>query len=327
MIKINLIKNQIPTELDIPKRKKGYKHTLIFFSILIAVFLVSFVGVYFLFIKTAEHKIEHAVNKKVLEHKKESKQTKQHIAIKKPEEKIVQHKKYNNKTKISENELKKIENEDSAVFSFKIQLENIPSSNSTIQKNVVLEDVLKDMEKDNLTSIKLSDNKSIKTTKTTKATQKKEKEVYKNKSKKLLVKVVTSNPKRLKIILRKMGVKYKMQKIKRRSRLSYDILVGGFDSYRKLVRFASVLKKKGYKIYDIKNLGLKFFVCIDKNVDKKKRDRYIAVWKKTPFRIVAKEKEKIYYRYVFKFKVDKNRVKLLKKKGYYPIIISPKNGA
>ncbi len=325
MISINLIKNQVPTQIDLPKKKRNYKKIsiFVFFGILFAI------GLYFVFVyeisrvsiigknvvpKTKLYKSE-VKRSKEIERNIEKKPKKIKKAVVKLPNKTNKSNKKEEETQkavILKNRetVKKIEKQNFPVFSLKIELENIPKPIPRV-----------DVRKDNNSLYK-------KLISSSKENVKKESEKPKNIHKKLYVEIKTRRYARIKHDLNSLKIRYKYKKIAYKQIIKYTIFVGGLDSYPKVVKFAKALKKKGYSIYKIVNMDLLFYVCIDKNIGEKKRNRYIDIWGKTPFRTVAVQHKETLYLYKFVFQCSKKTFNILKKKGYYPIILSQtKSGA
>ncbi len=340
MIKINLIKTQVPTKIDLPKKKKSPKFIIKLALSTFLAFVLLVVGVYFVFIKGSERievkkplgyapksnltnrVVKESSNQKVVkinknqvnsENKKavSEKEKKKTVAAVNPA-KSVNSKKNKPKKTVLKKEKKVVENIKNRVFpvfSLNIKLSDIPKP---IKKNNVQNSLYNEIIADNSSLDNLSTN------------AKKGVISKKQANNELYVKVRTKSLFLLKKYLGRMKIKYKVIKEIYRILKTYDIFVGGFDSYPKLAKFALDLKSKGYVVYKVVNMNLLFYVCIDKNVSESMKNRYIAVWSKTPFRIIAVEHKKTEYIYVFKFRCNKKQFKLLKKRGYYPIILSHK---
>jgi len=344
MIKINLIKTQVPTQIDLPKKKKSPKLIIKLVLSTLFVFIVLVVGVYFIFIKgsekievkkplgyVTESRVTNRVvktnnNQKVVKINKNKTGAENKKATAKKEKKkeaaaaksISSTKKMINKPEkaISKKEKKIVENIKNRifpVFSLNIKLSDIPKP---IKKKNIQNSLYNEI---------IADNSSLDNASTT---EKKEAVSKKQANRELYVKVKTRSLFLLKKYLGKMKIKYKVKKEVYKTLKTYDIFVGGFDSYPKLAKFALDLKSKGYVVYKVVNMNLLFYVCIDRNVSESVKNRYVTVWSKTPFRIVAVKHKKTKYIYVFTFRCDKKQFKLLKKRGYYPIILShEKSGA
>ncbi len=340
MIKINLIKTQVPTKIDLPKKKKS--PTLIIKLVLSAffAFVLLIVGVYFVFIKGSE-KIEvkkpsgyapksNLTNRVVKEknnqsvvkiNKKQAGSKNKKVVLKREKKKQVTATKPVSTVKRKINKPKKavlkkekkvvenIKNRVFPVFSLNIKLSNIPKP---IKKKSIQNSLYNEI---------IADNSSLDNTS---STAKRGVASKKQTNNQLYVKIRTKSLFLLKKYLGKMKIEYKVKKQVYRTIKTYDIFVGGFDSYPKLAKFALDLKSKGYVVYKVVNMNLLFYVCIDKNVSESMKNRYVAVWSKTPFRIVTLKHKKTEYIYVFTFKCNKKQFKLLKKRGYYPIILSHK---
>ena len=288
MIDINLAKNSVPTQIDLPKSKKG--HRFVAYWLLGTVFTILIIAV-----------IAYSVYKKEMNIAKEV--SSKHKTVVQPVKTVV--KKTDKKDKKI---IKELENQDIPVFSLNIQLEDIskPDNKSTAAEEKKLPVI----------------NASLTNSKRCLKKQRSNEKVV------LTVKVETNRFTKLKNMLKNMNIKYVTEKVIYKKVCRYDIFVGGFDSYSSIVKFSRDLKAKGYNIYKIVNLDLLFYVCIDRNVKEEKKVRYMDVWSKTTFKIIAKKHKKVYYRYKFTFDASQKDINLLKKNGYYPIILSQaKNGA
>jgi hypothetical protein len=341
MIKINLIENQVPTQIDLPKRKLNYKPLAVGFSVSLAVVAIVFIVVYFVFVHSFKQKDIVVVDKQKVHIEEKSKEKPSIKVVKKHKlEHNAEQTKKAEKNKIIKEELKAIKKNDSAVFSFDIKLEKIPKKDNG-SSEIVLQDIAenKKLEEELVKKKEKKANNKIAVIKKVvdakkhqeKKTKIKHKATPKPKSKNsnkalnsYYVKITTYKPKILKKELKKIKIKYKIKALDSQVFVSYDIFVGGFDSYKKLVRFSAALKSKGYHLYGIENIGLLFYVCIGRNVSETERNRFVAVWKHTPFRVIAKEKNIKKTKYGFYMHADRQKIKLLKKKGYYPIILSSK---
>ncbi len=337
MIKINLIKTQVPTEIDLPKRKRNPKFIVKLLLAILAIVVLLIVGIYFVFIKGSEkivvkepkvHIVHKRLTKEIVKAKKkvefvkkstESLKEKKNIIVKEKKTQtllkkraIAENKKLQEQKKRLENKkiMERLKKMPAAVFSLNIKLSKIPKP---IKKQTTQNSLYNEIVADNFGF----DNTSKKTN------------VTKQNGEALFsVKVRTKSPLLLKKYLKKMKIKYKIKKEVYRILKTYDIFVGGFDSYPKLAKFAVDLKSKGYSIYKITNINLLFYICIDESVNEKMKEKYIAVWSKTPFKIITKEHKKTRYIYIFNFKCSKKQFNLLKKRGFYPIILSKvKSGA
>ncbi len=326
MININLIKNQIPTQIDLPKKKRNYKKI----SVFVILGILFAIGLYFVFVyeisrvsiigknvvpKTKLYKSAVKKSKEIERNIAEKPKKIKKAVVKLPNKTIKSNKKEEEAQKAvmlkNRETVKKIEKHNFPVFSLSIELENIP-------KPIPQTDVKKDK---NSLYEKLINSSS-------KENVKKESEKPKNIHKKLYVEIKTRRYTRIKHDLNSLKIRYKYKKIAYKQIMKYTIFVGGLDSYPKVIKFAKALKKKGYSIYKIVNMDLLFYVCIDKNIGEKKRNRYIDIWGKTPFRVVAIQHTEPLYLYKFVFQCSKKTINILKKKGYYPIILShQKSGA
>ncbi len=330
MIEINLITTQVPDHIDLPNIKKSKKPLIILIFTTFIVVILIFVCVYFFFVRNVEKIILPNKNeaREYIE-KKSEKHIEEKQNINHKEESITQHEAKIKKKEKAEQAVEAAKKNKDVVFSFDIQLENVPNKDNSSTNEIVLDDLKQQQKK----TIK-TDNKTVQQNKKTdkaklvnilrsNSSKKVNKKIAKNRY--ITVKIQTkTSPFYLMKNLKKLHIKYKYRKLKIKEQKSYDIYVGGFDSYKKLVRFAAVLKQKGYKIYGIENFGLLFYVNIDKNVNLSKRNRYIDVWKHTPFRIIAKERQTAVYKYIFVFRTTKEKIGFLKKYGFKPVILKTK---
>ncbi len=315
MISINLIKNQVPEEADIPRKLlKRRKFIYIFIVISLSVILV----VPLIFIKQSlMNLLSFKMTTKVLVQKQH---TEGNGLIKKvKKEKKVENVNLSRKKQVIEEKKKpvvskkeKVENiekeaKNQPIFSIALEFENIPKKETTKEINN-----------------KLPPLPPVFTKKQNKETSKKTKKnppIY-------FAKIVTRNPKRVAKILTRLGIKFSKKQVEVKSSYTYDIYVGGFYNYPKTLAFAKALRLKGYKIYSIKNLNLLYYVCIDKNVSKKKMLAYKQAWGKTKFRSVFIKNELKIHKTIFTFTTpNKSIINALKKRGVYPIIKAIKNGA
>jgi len=318
MIEINLIKNQVPESVDIPKKLlKKRKFTRL--SALLLAIVVS-LSIAFYFLKSIKNRVttEKTVSPKV-RITKESKTPnikEQKIANKNTEEKKERHVKLKkNKQKIgtsntnNQKQVEKIEKaiENEPIFTIALQFESIPKKKTVENVSVQLPPLPEAFL----------------------AKQKKNKKVKKKKTSPFyLVKLKTTNPKRVSKILKNMGIKYSKKRIKTKEYSLYDVYVGGFYSYPQLIMFSKALKLKGYKIYSFKNINLLYYVCIDTGVNEEKMIAYKKAWSKTKFKILFLKRSIPKYVTVFTFTTaNRNIINSLKKRGFYPIIRRVKNGA
>ncbi len=378
MFEINLVKNQVPTRLDLPKRKKSIKPLLVATIAVIVLLSVASFAVYHFFKISIESRLHHivikdnkskvALAKKKNEHKQKSeRKTKKRMAAKNEQtskkhtvhrEQVALKKQSNKRQKLAKRATEKqkkhqIEvtapkkkpgnsHQEKAAEGHQIKVEKLPKkpkveAKSSLKKqfpveiepvfslNIELEKIPKPIKKIKKKQINISffapDNVTKKLNPSQTAKKKKRKPLYK-------VVVRTLKASSLKRFLEEHKIPFTYRKKLFKHYTTYDIFVGGFDSYPYLVKFAMDLKKRGYTIYSVVNMNLLFYVCIDKNVSGKVKDRYLSVWSKTPFKVVVKPVEHKIYGYIFRFETgDKKVIELLKKRGYYPIIISSKNGA
>ncbi len=142
------------------------------------------------------------------------------------------------------------------------------------------------------------------------------------------VKVIgVPNAERLKAILKSKGVSFTVKSYVLKKLSYYDVYVGGFGDYKTTVEFERALRKKGYNIYAVKNISLLYYVCIAHRVPEAVKNRYVELWRKTRFKVIAINVfSKTVYGYTFRFEIPLSFIKFLKSKGYSPIIIKG-NGA
>lgn len=318
MIEINLIKNQVPESVDIPK-KLLKKRKFTYLSALLLAIVVSF-SIAFYFVRSFKNKItlEKTVSPKIhiVKESKTQNVEKQKIAAKSAEEKKEKHAPLKeNKQRVvasntnSQKQIEKIKKiaENEPIFTIALQFESIPEKKAVENKTAQLPP--------------LPETFLAKQKKNKKAKKKKTPPFY-------FVKLKTTNPKQVSRILKNMGIKYSKKRIKAKEYSLYDVYVGGFYSYPQLIMFAKALKLKGYKIYSFKNINLLYYVCIDKGVNKEKMLAYKSAWSKTRFKILFSKKSVSKYVTIFTFTTANNNViNALKKKGLYPIIRRIKNGA
>ena len=319
MINIDLKKTQVPTEIDIPKKYKRPKFLIVAVAIFITILILLFVSIYILKQKTKTqttkqkqtiHKIQTPKEKPEIKEEKKVKETenkpqqKQHETIKhKPEHPQQKRPRKEEKEKNNAENIAKLSQE--AIFKINLNFENVPLKKST--------------NNDNFTP-PLPEQLKVK---------KKPKKKPKQKSTIYEITIRTTRIKKLKSILHTFNIKEFKQSSKPISTIKlYDVYVGGFYNYSKILEFSKVLKRKGYKVYAIKNIKSLYFVLIDKNINEAKRIAYQKAWSRTPFKIYFKSKKKTKLQYTVKFaSPSKELIKTLKKNGFYPIIKPIRNGA
>ncbi len=321
MIEINLIKNHVPENVDIPE-KLLKKRRIVHLSVILVTVVVSIIALFYL-AKTFKNKITlkttipsktniaktkektHVKNKEKIARKTKEVKEKT-IPLKTPKNEETKQKaipKINNQQVLKEIK-KRAESE--PIFTITLQFESIPEKKTVEQENAQLPPLPK---------VFLPKRKKKKTNK-------------KSTSQFYVVKIRTNRPNEVSRILKKLGVNYSKKRIKTKVSSLYDVYVGGFYSYPQLVMFAKALKLKGYKIYSFKNINLLYYVCIDKGVDKKKMLAYKNVWGKTRFRVLFLKKNITKYVTIFTFTTTNSAIiNSLKKRGLSPIIRRIKNGA
>ena len=243
MININLKKTQVPTEIDIPKKYKRPKFLIVAVAIFITILILLFVSIYILKQKTKTqttkqkqtiHKIQTPKEKPEIKEEKKVKETenkpqqKQHETIKhKPEH--PQQKRPRKEEKNNAENIAKLSQE--AIFKINLNFENVPLKKST--------------NNDNFTP-PLPEQLKVK---------KKPKKKPKQKSTIYEITIRTTRIKKLKSILHTFNIKEFKQSSKPISTIKlYDVYVGGFYNYSKILEFSKVLKRKGYRVYTIKNI-------------------------------------------------------------------------
>ncbi len=317
MIQINLVKTQLPSEIDIPKKNlKIFRYgilPIVFVSAFLVILII--VAVYYIFSSKLKPENKDNLSKRAIV--SADNRTVKHKTIIETGKKI---KNTNpSKSQIKQNNenkkfLEALKNKKEVAFSIDIQLATIP--NKVTDNNNTSGNGL-----DNQTALYQSiisqDNN---TAKKKKLPEKKIDTLH-------YVTVSTSNVKKLKTFLNGHKIKYRLIKYKKSSVAYYDIFAGGFNSYSALMKFYRALEKRGYKIYDIQNISLLYYVCIDKGVTKSKKNLYLKIWKKTPFKIITKAHFKNIYGYKVTFKADSKTINRLKKLKFSPIIVSIQNGA
>ncbi|WP_026939628.1 hypothetical protein [Hippea alviniae] len=310
MININLKKSQVPSEIDIPRKYKKPK-IVVFIGIIIGITIVILAVSVYLLKSITEKPIPTthiATHKEKPIHKEEIK--KQEIKLKhKPaikHQQITKKEKTTKKqTKVSVKEIQ--EKQQEAIFKISLNFENLPKRSSIKQKEAYTPPLPPQLKPKEKPKKKTEQSKSV---------------IYE-------ITVKTTRMDRLKSILNSFGIsEFKVSSKPVSTIKLYDVYVGGFYSYPKILEFAKVLKKKGYKVYAIKNINLLYFALIDKNIDKTKKIAYAKAWSKTPFKLYFKPKRKTKLIYTVKFASPNTQlIKTLKKSGFYPIIKPIKNGA
>ncbi len=310
MIKLNLIKHNLPEKIDIPEKYKKTKKIALGVALaLIAIFLI--IGSYQtlkLFKKVkkipiVKPKIEkHIVKKKAIIPKhKPSKHAKTQKT--QPEE----NKKSKKEQKTKKEEVEKLikKSESAPIFSIEVAFTTIP----------------KKPEPDNTTKLlpPLPAQFTIKQPKP--KPKQKPLPIY-------AVTIKTSNPSVAIRILKSNKIEYKLSKKAIIKGFVYDVYVGGLTSYNATLKFAKALKARGYNVYAITNINLLYYCLIDKSIDSRKKIAYKKAWSKTVFKIIFKAKPKKSFIWYIRFSTpSKAIIKTLKKYGYYPIIKTVKNGA
>ncbi len=328
-LKINLVKNQVPEKIDLPKPILRKRKIILLSAVLLSVVLLLFPLVYFMRtikkptitppkivrkIKKPNKKEKKIANNFVIKHKKETKKQKE--TPKKQVKKVLTKpakltkKLFKEKEKTKENKrIEKIEKEvkNTPVFSIALEFENIP----------------KKIEPQNQTEVKIPPLPEIFKIKPPKKKNKKRKTppFY-------LVTIKTTRIRALQSFLKAKKIKYAKKSLIVNSGFRYDVYVGGFYSYPAVVEFAKALKEKKYNIYAIKNINLLYFVCIDRNIDTKKKEAYRKAWSRTRFKIIFIKKPQKTKIYTITFTTtNRSIIYALKRKGFYPIIKLVKNGA
>ena len=332
-LKINLVKNQVPEQVDLPRPILRKRRIALFGAIILSVALLVLPLAY-IFHTMKKPNIQLPQITKKTEKPKESKKIARNLVVKRqkrvekpketPEEKKlevapskpekspnkVSSKKPTKKQKIAENkEIEEIKKEvkSKPVFSIALEFESIP----------------KRIEVQNETEVKIPPLPDVFKIKP----QKKKKRVKKTPPF-YLVTIKTIHAKKLESFLRRKKIKYTKKSLIVKSGFRYDVYVGGFYSYPAVVQFAKALKEKKYNIYAIKNINLLYFVCIDRNIGLKKREAYYKAWSKTRFKIIFIKKPQKVKMYVFTFTTtSRSIIYSLKRMGFYPIIKLVKHGA
>ncbi len=353
MIRINLIKSQVPSRIDLPKQKKDYKFILKVVTTSMFFLILASLVIYFLFIsgsKKIHVQIQKqyvikttAINKNIKEtakrnnnnlnetiHKTNTYKIKKpktheknkHITVEIKHKNRTQKQSKKPTTSIKHKILKQKESAKKIIL--KLKKTELPIFSLNIKLSKIPRPIKHKFVSDILYQQLIKDNETVKNTAKTNAQTK---SISTNKNI-MHIKIRTKRITLLKKYLKKMNIHYKIKRIIYKTVTTYEILVGGFDSYPKIAKFALDLKSKGYKVYKISNINLLFYVCIDKHANETIKNRYVTVWSKTPFKILSVKHTKKYYATLFEFKCSKKQFNILKNKGYYPIISkSEKNGA
>lgn len=296
MIDINLIHNQIPNEIDIPRSKSNYKRLL-----LISLFsLFSLMLLFFVFYSSTLHYLKNKTNSiKTISNEKISK-------IAKPS-----HKKIEKKLKIKVDKSKKMQVKTSEANQPDGQrlISNKPAFSVNVALSNMAVKTVKKMEHTTPVVVSAVVSKQPENNKTTKIRKK----LYN-------VTIITKCHKqtnKLKKLLNDRNITSKTAKKKYSSYTLYDVYVGGLSSYDETIKFKKALIKKEYHIYSIKNIDLLYYINIAKNINESLKNRYMALWKNTGFKIVLSKHTKKSYRYETECRLDKNLINLLKKRGYF----------
>ncbi|AEA34296.1 hypothetical protein [Hippea maritima] len=301
MIRLNLIKNQLPIEIDLPKSIKNRQKAFIA-AVGLSILILLAPAAYYIFklIKTTNKQPEKVTLKVEKPGKKEAK-TKPPISL--------QQKKSKPKKEVQTKKAVNFKPLKGALFKIEIALEDIPKNSFSNQTTTALPPLPPSLKP--LPPKQKIDNKT-----------------KQNKSQIYEVKIKTPYKTKLQNLLNKLGIHYTTKSFKKNSKTIYDVYIGGLYSYPDVLKFAKILKSKGYRVYSITNLNLLFYVCVDKKVNKKKAVAYQQAWAKTSFKLILKKRttQKTYYEFSFATE-DKNIIKTLKKNGFWPIIRQIKNGA
>ena len=295
MIDINLVHNQIPNEIDIPRSKNNYKRLL-----LISLFsLFSLMLLLVVFYSFTAHYLKNKVNS--IKTTSTERISKKHKPLHKTQKKL------------------KIEVANSKKMHVKAPKTNQPNKQRLISNkpifsfNVALSDTAaKPVKKREHTMPVLMSkriNKQQKDNRTTKATKK----LYNV----IIITKHHTQTNRLKTLLNARNISSKTVKKAYMTKTFYDVYVGGLDSYNETMKFKKALIKKGYHIYSIKNINLLYYINIAEHINKSLKNKYMALWSNTGFKIVAYKYTKKFYRYNTVCKLDKNFINSLKKQGYF----------
>lgn len=295
MININLVHNQIPNEIDIPKSKDGYKRLT-----LISIFsLFSLILLFYIFYSFTAHYLKYKTNSiKTMSAEKISKTAK--IASKtqtKPKANIVKRDKIPAKIdKVKQPSINNTMNS-KPIFSFNVALNNMAEKpiKREKQKNHV--------------------PKSYKIDK-----QKKSSRIIEAQKKIYSITIITrcrAQTNRLKKLLNSKNIISKTTKKLYRSKILYDVYVGGLSSYDETMKFKKALIEKGYSVFSIKNINLFYYLNIAKNIDESLKNSYMAIWNKTEFKIILYKHIKKSYHYETICRLDQDFINILKKRNYF----------
>lgn len=295
MININLVHNQIPNEIDIPKSKNSYKRlTLISIFSLLSLILLSYI-----FYSFTAHYLKYKTNSiKTMSDEKVSKTAKTASKTQiKPKTNIMKKKKMPAKTdKVKQPNISKTTNS-KPIFSFNVSLNNMAEKpiKKEKQKNPAL--------KSNKTNEQKGNSKIVDA----------QKKLY---SITIITKCRTQTN-RLKKLLNSKNIISKTTKKLYRSKILYDVYVGGLSSYDETMKFKKALIEKGYSVFSIKNINLFYYLNIAKNIDKSLKNKYAAIWNKTEFKIILSKHIKKFYHYETICRLNQDSINILKKRGYF----------
>ena len=328
-LKINLIKNQVPEKVDLPKTILRRRRIALFSALILSIVLLSLPLAYILHtMKKANTSLSKIAKKtvKLREKKKIAKHliVKQKRRVEKPK-KVSQQKKPEKvhplPEKINSNRLTKQEKikVNKKIEEIKKEVKREPVFSISLE----FKDIPEKVEKQNETEVKIPPLPEI-----FKVKQPKKKRKLQKTPPFYLVTIKTLNARKLENFLKKKKIRYTKKSMIVNNGFKYDVYVGGFYSYPAIVEFAKALKRKKYHIYAIKNIDLLYFVCIDKNISSKKKDAYYKAWSKTHFKIIFTKKPQKLKIYIFTFTTTKRSIIYsLKRRGFYPIIKVVKHGA
>lgn len=279
MLEINLLKNNIPNRIEIPKQKRIVSIKLIFLFLITV--LIIFGGIFLGFYLNGQ-KFD---NKNVFMQKKPT---------------------LYKKTKETPRSVEG--------FNMTIQLENttIPSKSSIISTNATRKAYVsnnKNNDKEGYNK-KSEEIKSLQKINATAAPQIKEKkpEIA---TKACYANSTGRNISNLETILGQRGIKYSVKA--GNNLVYYSVKVGGLNKNH-IDSFVQALKSKGYKILDIAKINDKYYAVLS-NMNENQKNRFLYLWKSLGFEILVDKKEELSNKYKVYFYCTKSLFDYLRSKN------------
>lgn len=282
MLNINLLKNNIPNKIDIPKKSKLHiaKFLAIFLAGILAIFLAIIAGFYFV--------------------KKHSKIYKTDV-ISKTQKSI------NN---ISKNKAKSIV-ENNNTFNITVKLQNA-TSNATVPN---LQSSTKEPIIQKKPDINASILKKVNTNTKQVISSQKSSLVPQTIQKSCTIICTENNLNNLKAVLNQKHIQYTIKEQSKNLRYYYVVFVGGLEK-SKFLNFENALKSKGYNVVGTRVVNGKYYANLGK-MNESDKDRFLAAWKNLGFDIlVDKQQEMSNKSYQVQFLCTKDVFRVLEQKGF-----------